>query len=193
MLSNLLGHQSKSWTFSSWTVVLHRRSISMFTKGNPRHDNYNPWGRALISSPSQLRTCFHFFFPTEICVLRVQVFRPSTNCVEEFGLHSIEKCRSKLPLAGLWSVAESFNAWRKRHITAERLKLPIAMRGHLAEHCWKWRWWGRTNNIGKRKKRDLGKRRLWWSCNRCMCLCQQTLHHAASKCFWTRGEVHLPA
>ena len=108
MLSNLLGHQSKSWTFSSWTVVLHRRSISMFTKGNPRHDNYNPWGRALISSPSQLRTCFHFFPKTKTCVLWVPVFRQSTNCVEEFGLHSIEKCRSKLPLAGLWSVVESF-------------------------------------------------------------------------------------
>ena len=130
--------------------------------GGPSYPHQASWGH--VST----------FFPTEICVLWVPVFRPSTNCVEEFSLHSIEKCRSKLPLAGLWSVAESFNAWRKRHITAERLKLPIAMRGHLAEHCWKCRWWGRTNNIGKRKKRDLGKRRLWWSCNRCMFRCQPT-------------------
>ena len=109
--------------------------------GGPSYPHQASWGH--VST---------FFSQTETCALWVPVFRSSTNCVEEFGLHSIEKCRSKLPLAGLWSVAESFNAWRKRHITAERLKLPIAMRGHLAEHCWKWRWWGRTNNIGKRKK-----------------------------------------
>ena len=111
--------------------------------GGPSYPHRPSWGH--VST---------FFLPTEICVLGVPVFRQSTNCVEEFGLHSIEKCRSKLPLAGLWSVVESFNAWRKRHITAERLKLPIAMRGHLAEHCWKW-WWGRTNNIGKGKRKGI--------------------------------------
>ena len=148
MLSNLLGHQSKSWTFSSWTVVLHRRSISMFTKGNPRHDNYNPWGRALISSPSQLRTCFHFFSPNwNMCPGGSSVSSKYQLCRRIWSTFNRKVSQQ---IASRWSLKccgkfRSFNAWRKRHITAERLKLPIAMRGHLAEH-----WWGRRNNIGKR-------------------------------------------